>query len=220
MIELPINISAQSNLSMSTADFAQSTLPIVETFHSIQGEGFWVGTNAFFIRLAGCDVGCPWCDTKQSWQAERHPQRAIAHLVTEAAAAKPAFVVITGGEPLLHNLQALTQALRQASLRIHLETSGAHALSGQFSWVTLSPKQFKPPQPSVYAYANELKVVVRDQPDFAWAEQQASKVAATTIKYLQPEWTTPESQNLIYQYVLKHPKWRMSLQTHKFMRVR
>jgi organic radical activating enzyme len=220
MIELPINIADRSSLLKSTTVVASTTLPIVETFHSIQGEGFWVGTNAFFIRLAGCDVGCSWCDTKQSWVAERHPQRAIAELVAEAVAARPAFVVITGGEPLLHNLQPLTQALRQAQLRIHLETSGAHPLSGEFSWVTLSPKQLKPPQASVYARVNELKVVVRDQHDFAWAEQQASKVPAATVKYLQPEWTTPESQRLIYEYVLKHPKWRISLQTHKLIRVK
>ena len=135
-----------------TADLSPTlspTLPIVQMFHSIQGEGTWAGTNAFSNRLAGCDVGCPWCDTKLSWNPKRHPQREIGELVAAAQAVHPQIVVITGGEPLMHDLTALTQQLKAAGLQVHLETSGAHPFSGTFDWVTLSPKRFKPPHPSV-----------------------------------------------------------------------
>jgi len=205
-----------------TADLSSAlspTLPIVETFHSIQGEGAWAGTNAFFIRLAGCDVGCPWCDTKLSWNPKRHPQREIAELVAAAQAVHPQIVVITGGEPLMHDLTALTQQLKAAGLQVHLETSGAHPFSGTFDWVTLSPKRFKPPHPSVYPQANELKVVVADEADLTWAEQQAARVAPTVEKWLQPEWETAQSQQIVFNYVLKNPQWRVSLQTHKFLGV-
>jgi 7-carboxy-7-deazaguanine synthase len=193
--------------------------PIVETFHSIQGEGAWMGTSAFFMRLALCDVGCPWCDTKISWSDKHHPRQTISALVAMAIAASPQFVVITGGEPLMHDLQPLTTALHQAGLRIHLETSGAHPLSGEFDWVTLSPKQFKPPLADVYAVANELKVVIMQAADFAWAEQQATLVNQQCNRYLQPEWNSIASQDLIFQYILAHPEWRMSLQTHKLLGV-
>jgi organic radical activating enzyme len=198
----------------------RALLPVVETFHSIQGEGLWVGCSAFFIRLAGCDVGCPWCDTKHSWDGQRYPQRAIADLVAEAVACHPAFVVVTGGEPLLHDLTHLTQSLHNADLRLHLETAGAHPFSGQFDWVTLSPKQLKPPHPELYSQANELKVVIQTATDFEWAEQQAQRVNPSVVKLLQPEWTTPDSLKLVYAYVRQHPQWRISLQTHKFMHVR
>lgn len=205
-----------------TADLSPAlspTLPIVEMFHSIQGEGAWAGTNAFFIRLAGCDVGCPWCDTKLSWNPKRHPQREIAELVAAAQAVHPQIVVITGGEPLMHDLTALTQQLKAAGLQVHLETSGAYPFSGTFDWVTLSPKRFKPPHPSVYPQANELKVVVADEADLTWAEQQAARVAPTVEKWLQPEWETAQSQQIVFNYVLKNPQWRVSLQTHKFLGV-
>lgn len=195
-------------------------LPVVETFHSIQGEGAWAGVNAFFIRLGGCDVGCPWCDTKESWH-DRHPQRSVADLTAAACAVSPAIVVITGGEPLMHDLLPLTSSLQAAGLPIHLETSGAYALSGDFDWITLSPKQFKPPIASIYAQVSELKIVVNKQADFVWAEQQAGQVAPEVLKYLQPEWNTHlVSQTLIFEYILKHPQWRMSLQTHKFLQVK
>jgi 7-carboxy-7-deazaguanine synthase len=196
------------------------TLPIVETFHSVQGEGAWAGANAFFIRLALCDVGCPWCDTKISWSDKHHPRQSIADLVSAAQACNPRFVVITGGEPLMHDLQPLTTALHQAGLRVHLETSGAHPLSGEFDWVTLSPKQFKPPLAAVYAVADELKVVIMQSEDFVWAEQQAVLVGEKCDRYLQPEWHSTMSQDLIFQYILRHPEWRMSLQTHKLLGVR
>jgi 7-carboxy-7-deazaguanine synthase len=199
---------------------ATITLPTVETFHSVQGEGVCAGMNAFFIRLAGCDVGCPWCDTKHSWSMRHHPERSIADLAREAKSVNPAIVVITGGEPLMHNLESLTYELRNLGLRVHLETSGAHPLSGTFDWITFSPKRSKLPHPSIYAFVNELKVVIADVTDFEWAEAQAAQVSPEAIKLLQAEWNTPSSQNLVLEYVLKHPEWRVSVQTHKFINVR
>jgi len=195
------------------------TLPTVEMFHSIQGEGTWVGTNAFFIRLAGCDVGCPWCDTKQSWNPKRHLYQSIKDLATAAKAANPQIVVVTGGEPLMHDLTHLTQALKAADLQIHLETSGAHPFSGTFDWVTFSPKRFKAPHPSIYPHASELKVVIANASDLEWAEQQAAQVSPTAPKLLQPEWESSDSQAIVFGYVLKNPGWRVSLQTHKFLGV-
>ncbi|MDJ0636405.1 MAG: 7-carboxy-7-deazaguanine synthase QueE [Xenococcaceae cyanobacterium MO_188.B29] len=196
------------------------TYPIVETFHSVQGEGAWTGVSAFFIRLAGCDVHCPWCDTKQSWNPQHHPQHCIEDLAKEAKTYNPAIVVITGGEPLMHNLNPLTEAIKKLGMRVHLETSGAHPFSGKFDWVTFSPKQFKPPHPSIYNEADELKVVVVNEYDLKWAEQQASLVSPQCYKYLQPEWNTSKSQELIFDYVLQHSQWRISLQTHKFLEIR
>ncbi len=194
--------------------------PIVETFHSVQGEGLWTGANAFFIRLAGCDVGCPWCDTKISWSTKHHAQVTVKDLVQQAQAAQPFMVVITGGEPLMHDLAPLTQALKQADLRLHLETSGAHPFSGQFDWVSLSPKRFKPPQADIYARASELKVVIANAEDLNWAAAQAAQVPTATVKLLQPEWSSDQSQQLVFDYVKQHPDWRISLQTHKFLGVR
>lgn len=197
-----------------------TTLPVVETFHSVQGEGAWAGTNAFFIRLGGCDVGCSWCDSKNSWNARRHPQYSVDELITLAKGANPLIVVITGGEPLMHDLTFLSRELQANGLQIHLETSGAHPFSGHFDWVTFSPKQSKPPHDSIYPCVSELKVVVVDQQDLVWAEHHAAKVPTSTVKYLQPEWGTPDSYSLIFEYILSHPEWRISLQTHKFMNVR
>ncbi|MEL6604042.1 MAG: 7-carboxy-7-deazaguanine synthase QueE [Cyanobacteria bacterium J06614_10] len=196
------------------------TLPIVETFHSVQGEGFWTGASAFFIRLAGCDVGCPWCDTKHSWSTKRHPHQEVSELVSLAAAQQPFMVVITGGEPLMHNLEALTRELHQAGLRIHLETSGSYPLSGDFDWISLSPKRFKPPLAAIYSRADELKVVIDGAVDIAWAESEAQKVSQGTFKLLQPQWSNQSGQQLAFDYVLSHPDWRLGLQTHKFLGVR
>jgi len=198
---------------------AATDLPVVETFHSVQGEGLWAGVSAFFIRLAGCDVGCPWCDTKQSWH-RRHPYQSTSQLAEAAQAAQPKFVVITGGEPLMHDVTALTQALKSHGLQVHLETSGAHPLSGTFDWITLSPKQYKAPLPAIYPHVSELKVVIAAMEDFHWAEAQAANVPETAAKLLQPEWNTPESQTWIIDYVKHHPDWRVGLQTHKFIGVR
>ena len=204
----------------SVTAIAMSTLPIVETFHSVQGEGACAGCSAFFIRLAGCDVGCPWCDTKQSWPRDRHPQVAIADLVQAAVAAQPQFVVITGGEPLMHDLTALTMALKAENLRCHLETSGSYPPSGQFDWVTLSPKPFRAVDPANYHWVNELKVVIQTEADFVFAEQQSAAAPETALRLLQPEWNSPDSRDRVVDYVRQHPNWRVSLQTHKFLGVR
>ncbi len=195
------------------------TFPIVETFHSVQGEGAWMGASAFFIRLALCDVGCWFCDTKESWSAKRHPQTSIEELVQNAIAVNPAIVVITGGEPLMHDLTDLTAALHHAGLRRHLETSGAHPFSGNFEWVTLSPKRSKPPHESVYPHASELKVVISQAADFEWAKQQSEQVSDRVLRYLQPEWSSKDSAHLIFEYVKQHPEWRLSLQSHKLLGV-
>ena len=204
----------------SNLDDKQLTYPIVETFHSVQGEGAWTGVNAFFIRLGGCDVHCSWCDQKETWSLKRHPQRQLSEIVQEAKEANPAIVVITGGEPLMHDLTSITKQLREGGLRVHLETSGAHPFSGKFDWVTFSPKTFKPPHQSIYSRVDELKIVVVDAQDLQWAEQQAAKIASGAVKYLQPEWGTPSSPELVFNYVLQHPQWRVSLQTHKFLGVK
>jgi 7-carboxy-7-deazaguanine synthase len=215
---VPISTDFSANTIANTPELLL-TYPIVETFHSVQGEGTWCGVSAFFIRLAGCDVGCPWCDTKISWNPKRHPQVAIAQLLTEITAAQPAIIVITGGEPLMHNLQPLTDHLSTLNIPLHLETSGSYPLSGNFSWITLSPKTFKPPQAEIYAQVSELKVVIDSAADLQWAEAEAAKIAPTIPKYLQPQWENPLSQDLIFQYVLSHPTWRLGLQTHKFLGV-
>lgn len=205
---------------MKTINPVQITYPVVETFHSVQGEGAWTGVSAFFIRLGGCDVGCWFCDTKESWNPKRHPQRTVSELAKAAKATYPAIVVITGGEPLMHDLKPLTEALHSQGATVHLETSGAHPFSGEFDWVTFSPKQAKPPHDSIYPYVNELKIVVANSTDLAWAEKQAAKMPSAAVKYLQPEWTTTASRSLVFEYVLSHPEWRISLQTHKFLDVR
>ncbi len=209
-----------SNLNASNTATKTVTYPVVETFHSVQGEGYWTGVSAFFIRLGGCDVHCPWCDTKHSWNSNSHPQRSISELVTATKQASPAIVVITGGEPLMHDLFPLTTALHNAGMQIHLETSGAHPFSGDFDWVTFSPKQFKPPHSSIYSQTNELKVVVKNEYDLRWAEQQSMLIPETAGRYLQPEWNSPASRDLIFKYVLQHPRWRISLQTHKLLQIR
>lgn len=195
------------------------TYPTVETFHSVQGEGYWAGVNAFFIRLGGCDVHCPWCDTKHSWNKDRHPQKSVEELLTTARNVNPRIVIITGGEPLMHDLFPLTTAFRNRGMQVHLETSGAHPFSGDFDWVTFSPKQFKAPHSSIYSQTSELKVVVTNEYDLKWAEQQATLIPEKALRYLQPEWNSPQSKDLIFNYVLQHPQWRISLQTHKLLEI-
>ncbi|MGK7933582.1 MAG: 7-carboxy-7-deazaguanine synthase QueE [Microcystaceae cyanobacterium] len=196
------------------------TYPITETFHSLQGEGAWTGVNAFFIRLGGCDVHCPWCDQKETWKLQGYPQQSSEELAQIAQEKNPKIVIITGGEPLLHNLENLTQALHQKGLTIHLETSGAYPLTGNFDWITLSPKPYKVPHSDIYSYANELKFVIANRDDLLWAEAEVKKVSSKTLIYLQPEWTSPNSQQLVFDYVLQNPRWRVSLQTHKWLGVR
>lgn len=196
------------------------TYPIVETFHSIQGEGYWSGVNAFFIRLAGCDVFCPWCDQKETWSAKNFPQDSVKNLLTGVLNVNPRLVVITGGEPLLHNLNPLTEELHKKEQKIHIETSGSNVFSGVFDWVTFSPKPYKKPHPSIYQKVDELKVVISENKDLEWAELEAQKIPTHALKYLQPEWNNPQSKNLIFEYIKKNPQWRLSLQTHKFLGVK
>lgn len=194
--------------------------PIVEHFRTLQGEGYWTGTPAYFIRLGGCDVGCHWCDVKESWDAAAHPVLAVDDLVAAAQASGVGCVVITGGEPTLHDLGPLTAALKAAGLRTHLETAGTNALTGAFDWVTFSPKKFQAPLGESYALANELKVVVHHPSDLPWAEGHADRCAPGTALFLQPEWYKEESTAWVLAYAQTHPRWRVSLQTHKFVGLR
>jgi 7-carboxy-7-deazaguanine synthase len=205
---------------MMMSETKTATLPVMEHFYTIQGEGFHQGRAAYFIRLGGCDVGCVWCDVKDSWDAGRHPLRAIEDLVSEIKQYPVKIAVVTGGEPLIHDLGALTQQLQAAGLRTHMETSGSSPLSGSWDWITLSPKKFKAPLPEVVPFANELKVVIFHQSDFAWAEQWARQVSPSCKLYLQPEWSkaaivTP----WIIEYVKAHPQWQLCLQIHKYIQV-
>jgi 7-carboxy-7-deazaguanine synthase len=196
-------------------------LPVMETFYSIQGEGSYQGHAAFFIRLGGCDVGCVWCDVKESWDAEAHPKMSVEELVNEVKLSKTEIVIITGGEPLLHDCTALTAALQNENLKTHIETSGSSPLSGSWDWICLSPKKFKAPLDSVLAQANELKVVVFNKSDFEWAKQHAEKVGPNCVLYLQPEWSKEkEMLPLITAFIQENPQWKLSLQIHKYLNVR
>lgn len=195
-------------------------LPVMEHFYTLQGEGVYQGKAAYFIRLGGCDVGCVWCDVKDSWDSGKHPLRNIDDLVAEVKATPTEIVVITGGEPLMHDLTELTAALKKAGVRTHMETSGSSPLSGTWDWITLSPKKFKAPLPEVLPHASELKVVVYNKSDFAWAEQWAALVSPQCKLYLQPEWSKADTVTpLIIDYIKAHPKWQLSLQIHKYINV-
>lgn len=200
-------------------------LPVMEHFYTIQGEGFHQGKAAYFIRLGGCDVGCAWCDVKESWDAAKHPAFNVNTIVGfaeqgSAGHAGEVLAVITGGEPLMHNLDQLTEGLKEKGFHTNIETSGSHPLSGHWDWICLSPKKFKAPLPEVTAAADELKVVVFNRSDFAWAEQYAAQVKESCLLFLQPEWSkAAEMMPMIVEYVKLHPRWRISLQVHKYMNV-
>ena len=208
---------------MNLADTAENTitsLPVMEAFYTLQGEGFHQGRAAYFIRLGGCDVGCFWCDVKESWDASAHPVQNIAQIVEEAKKHAGRLAVITGGEPLMHNLTGLTQQLQDAGFETNIETSGSSALTGNWNWICLSPKKFKAPLTEVFEKANELKVVVYNKSDFSWAEQNASKVNANCKLYLQPEWSRcNEMLPLIIDYIKENPQWELSMQLHKYINV-
>lgn len=197
-----------------------TSLPVMEAFYTIQGEGFHQGRAAYFIRLGGCDVGCVWCDVKDSWDAARHPQKSVEEIVAAAETFPGRLAVITGGEPLLHNLDALTNALHAAGFETNMETSGSSPLSGEWDWICLSPKKFKAPVPAIIPLANELKVVIFNKHDFAWAETYAAQVNKHCKLYLQPEWDkAAEMTPLIIEYIKAHPQWELSLQVHKYINV-
>jgi organic radical activating enzyme len=197
-----------------------SVLPVMEFFYTIQGEGFYSGRAAYFVRLAGCDVGCVWCDVKESWNLNEHPLLSIDFIEKEVLESGTDFVVITGGEPAMYDLTTLITRLKSHSIEIAIETSGTYSLLGEIDWYCFSPKKFKEPIEEAFTKANELKVIISHPSDFEWAENHALKLAADCKLYLQPEWSKQERfLPLIIDYVKKHPKWRISLQTHKFMNI-
>ena len=192
----------------------------MEAFYTIQGEGMHAGNAAYFIRLGGCDVGCVWCDVKESWDAGKWPLLTIESIVEKALEFSGRMVVITGGEPLMYDLGPLTALLKENGFTIHIETSGAHPFSGTFDWVCFSPKKLKNPHPSIYQEADELKVVIYNQSDFKFAEEHAEKVKTDCKKLLQPEWGKQEQiLEKVIDYVKSRPIWKISLQTHKFMHI-
>jgi 7-carboxy-7-deazaguanine synthase len=194
----------------------------MEHFYTLQGEGFYQGSAAYFVRLGGCDVGCVWCDVKESWDAAAHPQMTVTQIVQTITNNTPTkgLVVITGGEPLMHDLTTLTAALQQQGYQTNIETSGAHPLTGSWNWICLSPKKFKAPLPQVVAKANELKVVIFNKTDFDWAEKYAAQVPASCKLYLQPEWDKAGTITpLIVDYIKANPQWELSLQIHKYIHV-
>jgi len=196
------------------------TLPVMEAFYTLQGEGFHQGRAAYFIRLGGCDVGCFWCDVKESWDASKHPQHTIPAIINEAKKYPGRLAVITGGEPLMHDLTELTTSLQNAGFETNIETSGSHPLSGKWDWICLSPKKFKAPLPEILPLANELKVVVYNRSDFKWAEEYAAKVSATCKLYLQPEWSKwQQITPVIIDYIKANPQWELSMQLHKYINV-
>lgn len=196
------------------------TLPVIEAFYTLQGEGFHQGRAAYFIRLGGCDVGCFWCDVKESWDASAHPQLKVRDIVTEAKKYPGRLAVITGGEPLMHHLDELTTLLQAEGFETNIETSGSSPLSGEWDWICLSPKKFKAPLPEIIPRAHELKVVVYNKSDFEWAETYAAQVGPSCKLYLQPEWTkAAEITPLLIDYIKTNPRWELSLQIHKFINV-
>jgi len=194
-------------------------LPLMEEFYTIQGEGFHTGKAAYFIRIGGCDVGCHWCDVKESWNAKLHPPTS-ADSIVENVKKHANTVVITGGEPLMWELDYITDALKSSNIKTHIETSGAYKLSGTWDWICLSPKKTKLPLADIYLKCNELKVIVFNKNDFKFAEEQAEKVSEHCELFLQPEWSNREKMMpLIVDYVMKNPKWKVSLQTHKYLNI-
>ena len=195
-------------------------LPLMEEFYTIQGEGFHSGKAAYFIRLGGCDVGCHWCDVKESWDAELHPLTSADQIIENALKYPGKAVVITGGEPLIYNMDYLTEGLQNAGIKTFIETSGAYPLSGSWDWICLSPKKFKGPKKEVAEAAGELKVIVFNKSDFAWAEENSKLVSENCKLYLQPEWSKADVITpLIIDYVKNNPRWEISLQTHKYLNI-
>ena len=197
-----------------------TTLPVMEHFYTLQGEGYYQGQAAYFIRLGGCDVGCIWCDVKDSWDPSKHPHYSIEQLLAFVKQTPARIAVITGGEPLMHDLTALCSALQENGIRTHLETSGAHPLSGNWDWICLSPKKFKAPLEAITQFAHELKVIVFNRDDLKWAEKYAAMVTAGCKLYLQPEWDKrTEMTPLIVDFIKTNPRWQLSLQVHKYIDV-
>ncbi|MDX1446137.1 7-carboxy-7-deazaguanine synthase QueE [Lishizhenia sp.] len=196
------------------------SFPVMEEFYTIQGEGSYSGRAAYFVRLGGCDVGCVWCDVKESWDAEKHPETTVTELLDKITATKTDFVVITGGEPAMYDLTYFVEELHKLGIEVAIETSGCYPLKGDIDWYCFSPKKFKAPVEDAYAKAKELKVVIFNKSDFKWAEDHAAKVNGDCKLYLQPEWSKEAKMlPLIIEYVKENPQWRISLQTHKYMQI-
>jgi organic radical activating enzyme len=201
-------------------DKMAESLPIMEHFFTIQGEGYHSGRAAYFIRTEGCDVGCVWCDVKESWEINNNDFKTTEELIQAISDTNTNFCVITGGEPCMHDLTGLTEALKTAGIEIALETSGCYPLQGTIDWYCFSPKKFKAPVDEAYELANELKIIISHPSDFEWAESHAKKVSSNCKLYLQPEWSKQERfLPIIIDYVKEHPHWKISLQTHKIMNV-
>ncbi len=197
-----------------------NSLPVMEHFYTLQGEGAFTGHAAYFVRLGGCDVGCVWCDVKESWDVNAHPHITIQNIVSLITEAKSPIAVITGGEPLMHNLDLLTEYIQSKGIRTHIETSASHQLSGSWDWICVSPKKFKAPLPEILIKANELKVIIFNKSDFEWAEKHAALVGKDCQLFLQPEWDQQAKMlPLIIDYVKQNPKWKIGLQTHKWMQI-
>jgi len=195
-------------------------LPLMEEFYSIQGEGYYTGNSAYFLRIGGCDVGCHWCDVKESWDSKSHPPTKVSDMILNTLNFPTETVVVTGGEPLMWNMNFLTKSLKEKGLRTHLETSGSHELSGEWDWICLSPKKFQKPLNTINPIADELKIIVQNKSDFKWAEQQRDGVSEKCKLYLQPEWSNKEKMiPLIIDYVMDNPEWQISLQTHKYLQI-
>lgn len=195
-------------------------IPLMEAFHTIQGEGFHQGKAAFFIRLAGCDVGCHWCDVKESWDQARHPKVPVYDIIRKGLEKATRIAVITGGEPLMHDLTYLTEALKDHGFRTHIETSGVYPLTGEWDWICFSPKKFKSPDPVIFESAHELKIIIYHPSDFDWALEFGSKVNPACKLFLQPEWGRREKMMpMISDFVMEHPEWEISLQIHKYMNI-
>lgn len=195
-------------------------LPLIDKFYTLQGEGFHTGKAAYFIRIGGCDIGCRWCDSKISWNADIHQLADIDDIVNEATKYPAKSVVVTGGEPTLYDLDVLCAKLKKQNMTTFIETCGAHTLTGEWDWICLSPKKQKPPKATIYPKADELKVIIFEEKDLPWAEENATKVSSHCKLYLQPEWSRHKQLiPVIVEYIKQHPKWSVSIQAHKFMRI-
>lgn len=203
-----------------STDYLLFEYPVMEHFYTLQGEGAYMGHAAYFIRLGGCDVGCVWCDVKESWPLDAHPHMTVQAIVDAAIQYPGRLAVITGGEPSMHDLLPLTSALKAAGFRTHIETSGSSPLTGIWDWVTLSPKKFKAPLETNLPLASELKIIVFNKSDFVWAEQYKAQVPKSCKLYLQVEWgKVNENSQMIVDYILEHPEWHLTMQTHKYLNI-
>lgn len=201
-------------------DSGHEQLPVLEHFYSIQGEGFHTGKAAYFVRMGGCDLGCRWCDSKDTWYKDLQKWTAVDYLLNEIVRHRVQAVLVTGGEPLMYNLAAFTKLCKEHGIFTHLETSGAHTFSGEWDWICLSPKPNHEPDAEYFSLASELKVIIYEETDFEWAEYVASKVGESCYLFLQPEWSRRRANTpKVVEYIKTHPKWRLSVQTHKYLKI-